>query len=561
MSKPKTALDVLKPVLPHGKLALLLLVATAASLSEGLGLLLLVPMIELAGGQAQGTMAMWAGSLGIPRRLDLLLGLFVVLIALRSALVQWRILLEAQTRLIVTDALRGRLFRALLNADWRYLSAMRQGDLLALTTGSVDRAGASLQLLLGLLATLVTLTAMLAAAMLIALMPALSVALGGALVLALYAGLRRRAAQEGEVLGKRYKGFYGFFVERFDALRVVKSLGNEQREAERADAIADDLAKAQLHYQSGMALGQIALQTGAALALALAVWFALTRWAVPISALLPLVALFARSVPLLAAVQLTWQNYAHNASALLDIDAAITGAGQHAEPERHGASPAPGLTKDIRLDGVSVVFDGRSAPSLDAVSLAIAAGSVCFVTGPSGSGKSTLADLLAGLTRPDRGRVSIDGQALEGGTWAAWRERVAYVQQEPVLFDASIRDNLLWAAPEADEAQLRACLKRGAADFVLDLPQGLDTRVGVSGRQLSGGERQRIVLARALLRDPSLLILDEATSALDKDNEARIADAVAALRGSVTIVIIGHGGLLARLADQTVRLENGCIFG
>jgi ATP-binding cassette subfamily C protein len=184
-----------------------------------------------------------------------------------------------------------------------------------------------------------------------------------------------------------------------------------------------------------------------------------------------------------------------------------------------------------------------------------------FLTGPSGSGKSTLADLLAGLTRPDGGAISIDGQVLEGPAWAAWRNSVAYVQQEPLLFDATLRENLLWAAPDADEARLRDCLTRGAASFVFDLPEGLDTRVGTSGRQLSGGERQRIVLARALLRDPQLLILDEATSALDRENEARIVEAVTALKGSVTVVVIGHGGQLAQQADQTVKLENGAILG
>ncbi|MFM5932247.1 MAG: ATP-binding cassette domain-containing protein [Novosphingobium sp.] len=561
MNRSTGALSVLKPVLPRGKLALLVAVAIAASLSEGLGLLLLVPIIELASGQVQGSMAAWATALGIPRRLELLLALFVVLIALRSALVQWRILLEAQTRLAVTDKLRSRLFHAVLKADWRYLSAMRQGDLLALSTGAVDRAGASLQMLLGLLAALVTLAAMLAAAMVIAPLPALSVGIGGALVLALYAGLRRRAAQDGEALGQRYTGFYGFFIERFDALRLLKSLGKDHSEAAKADAMAADLASAQLHYQSGLALGQITLQTGAAAALAVSVWLALTRWSVPISALLPLVALFARSVPLLAALQLTWQNYAHNASALLDIRRAIDGASSHAEPQALATSQAPRLTQDIRLNAVSVQFEGRAMPSLDTVSLVIPAGTVCFLTGPSGAGKSTLADLLAGLTRPDVGTVSIDGVALEGAAWAAWRARVAYVQQEPVLFDATVRENLLWAAPDADESALHECLRRGSADFVLDLPQGLDTRVGASGRQLSGGERQRIVLARGLLRDPALLILDEATSALDRENEARIVAAVGALRGSVTIVIIGHGGQLSQLADQTLRLENGHIFG
>jgi len=134
---------------------------------------------------------------------------------------------------------------------------------------------------------------------------------------------------------------------------------------------------------------------------------------------------------------------------------------------------------------------------------------------------------------------------------------VAYVHQEPVLFHASIRDNLRWAAPDADDATLFAALSRAAADFVADLPGGLDTMVGDAGRQMSGGERQRIALARALLRSPDLLILDEPTSALDPASEASVIDALQRLRGTVTILIIAHRKEFVRMADHTIAIEDG----
>ena len=135
------------------------------------------------------------------------------------------------------------------------------------------------------------------------------------------------------------------------------------------------------------------------------------------------------------------------------------------------------------------------------------------------------------------------------------------MQQEPLLFDATIRENLLWAEPQADEARLREVLVQAAAGFVFDLPEGLDTRTGASGRQLSGGERQRIALARALLRRPSLLILDEATSALDAANEAAICEAIGQLRGRLTMVIIGHRGALSELAERRIELAEGRLSG
>jgi ATP-binding cassette subfamily C protein len=141
----------------------------------------------------------------------------------------------------------------------------------------------------------------------------------------------------------------------------------------------------------------------------------------------------------------------------------------------------------------------------------------------------------------------------------AWRRRVAYVQQEPVLFAGTIRENLAWASPDASEARMREALADAAAAFAEALPLGLDTPVGEGGRQLSGGERQQIVLARALLGGPELLILDEATSALDSASEEAIAAAIVRLARRLTILVIGHRGALPALADKTIWLEAGRV--
>ena len=136
---------------------------------------------------------------------------------------------------------------------------------------------------------------------------------------------------------------------------------------------------------------------------------------------------------------------------------------------------------------------------------------------------------------------------------------MAYVPQDAFLFHDSIRNNLLWGRPNACEEDLLHALELAAADFVLDLPQGLDTVVGDNGVRFSGGERQRIALARALLKRPSLLILDEATSALDTENEARIRSAIEKLHGGLTVVIIGHRLSTLEHADQVILLDAGRI--
>lgn len=405
---------------------------------------------------------------------------------------------------------------------------------------------------------LVTLGAAFAAALALSPLLALGGLVGGALVMLAYGGLRRHAARLGEGLSARYAQLHGLIGDTFAALRVVKSFGAGPRAGAELAEIESALSVNRIGYARSVGRGQAVLQVGAALLMALLVWLAVTRWALPLAVILPLIALFARVVPLLGAVQQHWQNWAGAAPALGGVLALVERLEAVAEPASEDSSVAT-PRRTIALAGVTVAYPGRDRPALDAIDLTLPVGSLSVLSGPSGAGKSTLADVLGGLLAPDDGTLALDGRALTPGERIAWRSQVAYVQQEPVLFHASLRDNLRWAAPEASEAAMADALRAASADFALALPGGLDTLVGDAGRQLSGGERQRIVLARALLRDPALLILDEPASALDPANEAAIAAAVARLRGRMTVLIIGHRGALSELAERTVRLEAGRI--
>jgi len=229
-----------------------------------------------------------------------------------------------------------------------------------------------------------------------------------------------------------------------------------------------------------------------------------------------------------------------------------------AEPVAVNALPLP-LDCELRFDAVSFSYPGRDVAAVLDINLSFKARTTSAIVGTSGAGKSTLADLLMGLLTPDNGQILIDGVALQGAERRRWRRSVAYVQQDAFLFHDTIRNNLLWAQPDASIAQLSQALTTAAADFVSALPQGIDTIVGDGGVRLSGGERQRIALARALLGAPALLILDEATSALDLENEAAIRRAIEALHGDLTVVIIGHRLAFLDQADQVIRLSEGQV--
>jgi ATP-binding cassette subfamily C protein len=281
------------------------------------------------------------------------------------------------------------------------------------------------------------------------------------------------------------------------------------------------------------------------------------------------VIIFARLLPMIDTLHRHYQSHLHMLPAFItihELEARYRAAAEMpgpppAPPSTSAQSPTTGpsshtasltLQHGISLRNLLFRHDpNRATPTLTLDNLWLPARRTTAIIGPSGAGKSTLADLLCGLLRPEQGKIQVDGQTLEGEHRRAWRRQIAYVPQEVFLFHGTIRDNLLWANPRVDDAALWQALHQvAAADFVARLPRGLDTSVGERGIHLSGGERQRIALARALLRQPLLLILDEATSALDTGNEERIRDALAGLHGALTLVIIAHRLSTIRHADH-----------
>ena len=222
--------------------------------------------------------------------------------------------------------------------------------------------------------------------------------------------------------------------------------------------------------------------------------------------------------------------------------------------------PLPRVRHAITFDKVRFQY-GHDVPVLREVSFSIPAGQMCALVGASGVGKSTLADLLLRFHDVDSGMIAIDGQDIRELRLEDLRRQIAMVEQTPYFFRASIRENIAYGRPEATLEEIRNCAAAAAIDnFIQSLPNGYETILGERGLTLSVGERQRIALARALLRDPRILILDEPTSALDSASEAAVtSELMNVLRGR-TSILITHRMSLAELADMVVVLENGCAL-
>lgn len=225
-----------------------------------------------------------------------------------------------------------------------------------------------------------------------------------------------------------------------------------------------------------------------------------------------------------------------------------------------GASPPSAADATLRLEGVSFVYPARPGMVLDRVDLELRPGETVALVGPSGGGKSTIASLILRLAEPTEGRLTAGTVDLAACDAESWRAQIAWVPQHPTIFRGTVADNIRLGDASAGDARVRAAAEVAGVDALIGgLPDGYETVVGEGGRPLSAGERQRIALARAFLRDATLVILDEPTANLDPASAALVGDAVGRLCPARTVLLIAHRPELAALADRVVHLREGRI--
>ncbi|USI73071.1 ABC transporter transmembrane domain-containing protein [Sphingomonas morindae] len=352
-------------------------------------------------------------------------------------------------------------------------------------------------------------------------------------------------------------------TEILGAMRVVQAFGQEGREAGRMRVAVEAVFAV-----SKRRFGVRAIMTAAVIgllfsAVTLILWIGAIDVAEgrmtggTIAAFVLTAGLVTGSFGALAEV---WGDILRGSGAASRLGELIAARPEITAPAQPIALPRP-ATGAIAFDRVTFRYPTRpDRAALEAFSLAIAPGETVAVVGPSGAGKSTLFQLAERFYDPQEGRVLLDGVALPDADPAAIRARIALVPQETVIFAASARDNLRYGRWDADDAAIWAAAEAAnAADFLRELPEGLETFLGEGGARLSGGQRQRLAIARALLRDAPLLLLDEATSALDAESERLVQDALERLMRGRTTIVIAHRLATVRAADRIIVMDKGRI--
>jgi ATP-binding cassette subfamily C protein len=567
--------------------------ALAGSLAEGLGLVLLLPLLASAGMNFGGNstashITSAALSLltrsGIPARLWLptVLVAFLLAAATRSMLRRLQSTLLYTTTNTIQLILSRRLYASVVHAEWSFLVRQRGGSFTHVLTEQLGKVAEAIALMLTLIN--VAFVALLYLAIAIRLSPPMTglvLAMGFAVMVLQRRSLGRTRASA-NALTRSVGEVYAATEEHLLNLKSVKTYDAEEREIQSFSDLCSAVVRHSIATAKHQAAAAFLFEVGSLVALAAVIVLAFGLFHVQGATMLILLGIFTRLMPQLASLQsqthqfaATLPSYEH----LLRIEADCLAHAEPPAPKLPPDSTSLRLTRELRVDGLWFRYPVASTatlrpapepPSLDHdpntwvlrnLDFTVRAGLLTALAGPSGAGKSTLADLVTGLLTPTRGRILVDGRELTPASLHHWRARIGYVGQETVLFHQTIRDNLLWARPNATSEDLDRALHLAAATFVYDLPQGLDAVAGDRGILLSSGQRQRLAIARALLRRPSLLILDEATNALDTENEARILDAlldaVSTLSGDLTILMIAHRPSALARAHHIFELQAG----
>jgi subfamily B ATP-binding cassette protein MsbA len=465
---------------------------------------------------------------------------------------------SARCRALVT----ARIHSQVLGMSYPCASGYKVGDLTDYAAQGPEAIRQQIELSSGLVVGLLLIATYLAVLVGISPWLLLAVAVMGALITLVQKQLLPRIRSGSRAVSQAQVAISSRITEDFQGLRLLHSSGQLEAADQRLRVRMGELER-QLRGQARR-LAVVAPFSSFLPILAIAVIAALSlllfggRSTGVLPSLVTFVLALQRLNMRLSGLAATANGLADNSGRLERLNAILSPAGK--QFRRLGGTPFRALEREIHFEGVGLRYAPELHPALSEISFTLPKGRMLALLGPSGAGKSSVADLLTGLHSPTKGLILVDGVDLNALDLASWQQRLGVVSQDTFLFNATIAENIAFGTPGASQSQIEAaCQAAQAAGFIEALPQGYATLVGERGYRLSGGQRQRLSLARAILRDPELLILDEATSALDSQSERLVQEAIERFERNHTVLVIAHRLSTIVRADQILVLEGGRV--
>ena len=536
----------------------------AVALTGSISVVMLIPMLDLLNisvgdsGMLHKLLQPF-GALPYMQRAVVIIAIFVVLLLIRAVLNRFAALRKNQFLESYEKRLRHEIYLGITEAHWETISGKKHSELVNLMVTQTRQVRFCLQWMISLIVGLVSALMQLVIACFMSLPVTVLVLLVGATFLWMFLPFQKRSRSYGEQAVEVTKALHREIENQLGGLKEIRAYGVEQEQALVFEQISQE------HYDTGLNLTRLRVRPQLLYSVAAAVLIAFA-FAVSVivldtgtAQLVVMVYIFSKLWPQFSSMQGQLQNIQAYLPAYEKIQEMLREL--TADKDRPLETKAPiAFERQVEFRNVSFCYRNGQGEVLHDASFHLPFGSVTALVGRNGAGKSTAADLLLGLLTPGSGQILVDGVPLSGDNIRSWRACIGYVPQDPLILDATIRENLLRFHPNATEEDMIQALKQAMAwPFVERLDRGLDTVLGSKGLGLSGGERQRIVLARVLMGKPKLIILDEATSSLDYENENIIRDLIRSLAGETTILLIAHRLATIRDADRAVVLENGQV--
>ena len=465
--------------------------------------------------------------------------------------------LVIQTKYIVVKHLISKTCKACFTANWQFFTGSNSGVILNTLTREVHVVGVAFSGFSVLLSNIIRLIFYTAIPFYISWKTTLIAGGLGLFFVAPLFCLGRLNYKLGKICTSTANKFTEIIQESFLAAKVILGFGNSLRSVRECVRTYDEHRKAVVKSQLIVFATSKVLEPCGWVAILIAIYVSLKYFSVELAEVATIIYAMVKIIPLVKEIA-SQNNSLHGfIPSYEQIYDTINTATRH--NQKSGNIIFKRLEKDITLQNINFSYPNRE-PFLRDINLKINKGSMVALTGKSGAGKSTLVDLLMGFYQPTNGVASVDGIPLSQYDVYSFRQRIGYVPQNIVLFNTSIRNNLMWSSDTVTQKDIEeACKIANAHDFIMELPEGYDAVVGDRGVRLSTGQQQRLCLARAVVRKPELLILDEATSNLDNESEAFIQKAISDLVHKITIVVIAHRLSTIVQADWIYVLKEGVI--
>ena len=493
----------------------------------------------------------------------LMMGVILIAIALKNITTYASTLASSHLSRSLVNEIRQEALKLLLEVDLDFYAKTKVGDLINRLGGEVGLAASAIRIAIQLLTTAITILVFVA--LLLAISWQLTVV---STMLLLFVSVANhyfviRAKKFGQQLSDSSREYSIRLLEILNGMRLVKATGNELQEYQRLETLIHDREQAEFKSQANTALiAPVNEMAGILTVLAIVIlgrMFFATQLASLSTVLLTYLLILFRLLPFVSQLNGIRGGFAGAAPSVAVVHDFLR---RDNKPfMKLGGQSYQRLQEGIRFEGLSFAYPGYEGLVLNQIDLWLPKGTTLALVGSSGAGKSTIADLLPRFYDPIRGRIMIDDRDLRDLDVQSLRQSMGIVSQDTFLFNDSVRNNIAYACEQVTDEQIVEAAKRANAyEFIVNLPQGFDTAIGDRGVMLSGGQRQRLAIARALLRDPDILILDEATSALDTVSERLVQQALDELSRDRTTLVIAHRLSTIQKADQIAVLDQGRVI-